>query len=141
MGPRGAIMKDTELDRSTLVDAVAGDVRAFDALQRRTHTELRECNAALENLMLTSGAVRRVLYGVLSGDITPGVAQGWASFVRRGYIAGQSRSPILPIDITYEPETEDAIVEILARLDEVGDVVDGEVTDDEIRQMIASIPA
>lgn len=134
-------MKDTELDRSTLVDAVAGDIHAFDALQRRKHAELRRCNATLEHLMHTSGAVRRVLYGLLSGDITPDVAQRWASFVRRGYIAGRSRSPILPIEIKYESEAEDAIVEILARLDEIGDVVDGEVTEDEIRQMIASLPA
>lgn len=65
------------------------------------------------------------------GEVTGGEAQRWASFVRRGFVAGDgSRLPVTPLLIDYEPEHEDAIVEVIGRLDEIGDVIDGEVPDD-----------
>ena len=36
-----------------------------------------------------------------------------------------SQRPIRPLQIDYEPEHEAAIVEVVARLDEIGDVIDG----------------
>jgi hypothetical protein len=39
------------------------------------------------------------------------------------------------IDIDYEPEAEDAIVEAIARLDELGDIIDGELRPGEAAEL------
>lgn len=54
--------------------------------------------------------------------------QRWASFMRRGYIGAGEGGPITPLDIYYQAGYEEEMVEIVGRLDEIGDVVDGEVS-------------
>ena len=54
----------------------------------------------------------------------PELVQGWASFVRRGHLPGVA-GPIKPIEIDYDLCAEDQIAEIISRLDEIGDVIDG----------------
>ncbi|WP_314645623.1 hypothetical protein [uncultured Microbacterium sp.] len=41
------------------------------------------------------------------------------------------------VDIAFEAERQDQIVEVLARLDEMGDVVDGVLSDLELVEMLA----
>jgi hypothetical protein len=72
-------------------------------------------------------------------DITPTDAQRWASSVRRGYVAGVHDGPVLPLDITYEAQYEDRIVEVLARLEEIGDAVDGALSDADVQHLIHSL--
>ena len=61
--------------------------------------------------------------------------------MRRGYLVdGRRGEPARPIDIDYEAGAEKALVEVLARLDEIGDVVDGQVNSDEIQEMLQSLP-
>jgi len=86
-------------------------------------------------LALSPDAVKRVLNGLLKRGVLPEQAQAWASFVKRGYVSGAS-GPISPIQITYDPNHEDAIVEAVARLDELGDLIDGSMDDDEIRRLL-----
>lgn len=46
----------------------------------------------------------------------------------------------MPLDINYEPAYEDAIAEIIARLDQIGDSVDGTVPDDaELELLLLSL--
>ena len=79
--------------------------------------------------MRTSGyALVSVLLGLSQGVFPPELVQSWASFVRRGYQAPSTGGPITPLDIDYEEAWENAIVEAVTRLDEVGDIIDGEVT-------------
>ena len=59
--------------------------------------------------------------------------------MRRGYVPGSGTSPSNPIDIEYEDEDEDAIVEPLARLDELGDLIDGTMSDDELEDWIVKL--
>lgn len=59
------------------------------------------------------------------------MAQQWASFIRRGYFENQpSGRGGKPLEIDYDSAYEDAIAEVVSRLDEIGDVVDGDVPDE-----------
>jgi hypothetical protein len=111
-------------------EAVADSVRsALDghahALERLgiAHRTLRKAAASMSPLVLTRGELTRVLCDRRDGRISPRQAQRWASSMRRGYVSAESSAregPIRPIEITYEDD--DAIVEPLGRLDELGDV-------------------
>lgn len=74
--------------------------------------------------MLTALVVARVAEAVLDGQADARLVQQWASFVRRGYLEILG-PPIRPIDITYEGEFEEAMVEVISMLDQLGDDVDG----------------
>ncbi len=78
----------------------------------------------------------RVLRGLLDDAWTPEQAQEWASFVRRGYVAGRSERPVRPLAIDYDDACEEEIAAVVARLDEIGDVVDGEVSASEILDLL-----
>jgi len=73
------------------------------------------------------------------GQTAPSDVQQWASFVRRSYIAGTKTSAIEPINIDYEVSHEEQIAEIVSRLDEIGDIVDGNISDDELAAMIHTV--
>jgi hypothetical protein len=58
--------------------------------------------------------------------------------VRRGYVADPpTTAAIDPIEFEYEDE--EAIVDPLARLDELGDLVDGTMPDDELDGWISRL--
>jgi hypothetical protein len=97
--------------------------------------------SAAEGVPLTvrASAARSIPVALQSGRIAPAHALAWASFVRRGYLAGGS-GPVRPIAVEHETEADDVIVEVIARLDQIGDQVDGTPpTADELDAMIASL--
>jgi hypothetical protein len=94
-----------------------------------------------EPLMVTRAAVIRVLRDLDAGGIDPEAARRWASFVRRGYLPSAGRSPVQPIDIGIEAAYEEAIIDAVGRLDELGDAVDGELSPDELRALIRTLEA
>jgi hypothetical protein len=87
---------------------------------------------------LTAASVRRVVSSLIGGEISPSEAQRWASFVRRGHADGGAR-PIRPLDIEYEANREEDIVEVVGRLDEIGDGIGGVPNEREQRQWLASL--
>lgn len=120
-----------------LTQILSGDVTHMTVLTGHSQTEIVAIKNAIstEPLMVTSSAVRRVLQNLLSREIIAEQAQEWASFVRRGYIATKEKS-IQPISFDYQGDREEEIVEAIARLDELGDIVDGTIDDDELRDLI-----
>jgi hypothetical protein len=78
----------------------------------------------------------KVLHGLLGEAIPEEEAQQWASFVRRGFVSGAHRGPIRPLSIDYAEKYEDAIVEAVSRLDEIGDMIDGHVSKSELADLI-----
>jgi hypothetical protein len=129
----------TLLSPAVLRAAVGGDLGAFSIVATQPHGVLQECSASAGDLVVTVDAICRVLGALRSRSVPPIDVQRWASFVRRGYVAGVDRQPVRPIAIDYEVASEAAIVEVLARLDEIGDLVDGAVDDAEIRTMISGL--
>jgi hypothetical protein len=93
---------------------------------------------SLERLVLEPDAVAGVLADLQRGLITTSGAQVWASFVRRGYFSG-GLEPVRPIHIDYDEGKEDAMVEAIARLDELGDDIDGEISNDELNELLATL--
>jgi hypothetical protein len=116
---------------------VSGDLGARSEVLSVDHTAILEAAGALgEPLIVTRRAAVLVLRGLLYGASSPELTQEWASFVRRGCVAGSSVGPIRTIDVDYEDAYEDAISETVSRLDEIGDVIDGEVSSDEILALL-----
>ena len=120
-----------------LVNAVNGDVAAFLFLREQPHAAIRRCRAALPELVLPAAAVGKMLTALRLGQITPDVAQSWASFVRRG----ADEQPLQPIDIQYDPAAEEEIVEAVSRLDELGDAIDGAIGSAESEALIRRLSA
>jgi hypothetical protein len=113
---------------------LGGDAGAIAALDRISHDDIVEAGAAMR-LELSAAAVVRVLTEHEQGLISDTDAQRWASFVRRGYLRQPLDSAIQPLDIDYAPDAEDAMVEALGRLDELGDLIDGELRPGEAAEL------
>jgi hypothetical protein len=126
------------VQREDLQAVVDGDMTLLADLAVRPWAEIEACGNG-QALLLTRHAVAGIVRGLQRGDISGAAAQRWASFVRRGYLStAATRRPIKPLDIEYETQGENAIVEVLARLDSIGDAIDGEVpTDQEAADLLA----
>lgn len=125
----------TEMLRAT----IDGDAMAVQQLAG-PHQRLVDAAAAAAPLKLRRDAVVRVLRDRRSGAIPDDVAQAWASLMKRGWIVVPGSSgPVSPISIEWEDE--DLLVEPLGRLDELGDAVDGTMSDEEIDGWIARLSA
>jgi hypothetical protein len=122
---------------SALIQVLEGEPHQLRTLQTADHSALLAAATSLRvPLLVTRMALASVLRGLEGRAVSPEEAQRWASFVRRGYFGRSGGDPIQPLDIAYEEESEDAIVEVVARLDEIGDAVDGEVSPKEIRELL-----
>lgn len=108
---------------------MGGDVGAIDRLDRR---DLASTAAKMGPLVLTRDALRTALTALRSGTATTTQAQRWASFMKRG--AGTAGPPV---DIEWEDE--DLFADVLMRMDELGDVIDGTMSSAEIDQHIANL--
>jgi hypothetical protein len=114
-----------------------GDLSGLADIESVDHAAVRGAAEALgEPLVVTRTAAVSVLRGLLDGGYSPGLCQVWASFVRRGYAAPSAGGPVRPLDIEFEEAWEDGISTTVSRLDEIGDVVDGEVTTDEALDLL-----
>jgi hypothetical protein len=129
----------TELsDQSLLLAVVDGDLSAFAQLRKRSPARIDAQRDSLPVLTVTKQAVLRVLIALQSNAVSPAAVQQWASFIRWGFF-GWVEEPRRPLNIEYESVAEDIIVEIIARLDELGDEIDGTISAEELKQMINNI--
>jgi hypothetical protein len=110
--------------------ALQGDTSAMTEISRADHASLRNAEEAIgQPLIVTRAATVRVLRALIDDRFPPTVAQAWASFIRWGFVgAFLRRGPITPIDIDYEEAWEDAIATAISRMDELGDLIDGEIS-------------
>jgi hypothetical protein len=135
----------TESKPEDLPRAVQGDFEAFVRLLQVPESTIVAYRSATGELVLTKATVCRVLGMLLRKEIPPYRVQQWAFFVRRGYIADSDTlypslgKPFTRLHIEYERYCEDEINEITARLNEIGDLIDGYVSDEEIQGMLRSL--
>jgi hypothetical protein len=94
--------------------------------------------SSLPELIVTKAAIARVLTALQDHKTSPSMVQKWASFVRRGYF-GSVDGKRHPIDIRYDRASEDEIVEIVGRLDELGDSIDGDISEAELVTIMAKL--
>jgi hypothetical protein len=123
---------------NAIAAALAGDAGQLPVITSATQDELNDVTAGTE-LVLTRDAVASMLRRYRAGGFDGATVQAWASFVRRGYVALRSHGPIKPLTIDYEAAYEDAIVEAVGRLDEIGDLIDGTVDEAEIGVLLAAL--
>ena len=125
---------DNEL-MNTLRLAIQGHADSFQKISTTPHSELVTLASETNDLCVDVGDIKFILVQILEHKISLKFAQKWASFVRRGYVSGMSKGPIQALTINCLQQNEDLIVEILTRLDEVGDSIDGSIECDEIKRL------
>lgn len=130
--------RETKLQAAEAMRAVLlGDPQAVLILAALDHEDLRVVAAeAGEPVAVERASAVRVLHGLLDHTWPPEQVQAWASFVRRGYIANRSEHPVRPLRIDYDDAYEDEISAAVVRLDEIGDLIDGEVSSGEILDLL-----
>jgi hypothetical protein len=130
----------TELE-AAIAAVVEGDLTGLTTVLEADHPDLLHAAGNLAELTIMRTALTKVLQAWRDGGRSSRDVQKWASFVRRGFAAGRSSGPLRPIDIKYDAGAEALIVEIMARLDEIGDVVDGDIDDVELEEMVKTLEA
>jgi hypothetical protein len=127
----------SSLGRQSVAEALAaligGDLSGCDLVAAVPHRELLEA-ASDRHLVVTRESVIAVLRALLLGAASPSAAQCWASLVRRGY--AKLEGPTRPLDIEYDVSAEDEIVEVVGRLDQIGDAVDGTISRSELLDLL-----
>lgn len=124
--------------KSLLSAAIAGDVTALSAIRNVPQDELVEAAREM-HLVLTPDSLARVLRQLRSHEIEGTDAQRWASLVRWG-LGGRASGPVQTIDVEYQSDYDQEIADIVGRLEEIGDIVDGDVpTGDEISRYLAAL--
>jgi hypothetical protein len=126
--------------REIVWQIVGGDLHAFEALLLAKPSGVDELRKSGVRFIVSAPAVKKVLLVLQRREVAPELIQQWASFIRRGYF-GRSLLPRTPLHIDYNETQEDAIVEAIGRLDELGDFIDGEIRDAEITKLIQSLDA
>lgn len=118
--------------------ALGGDPTAVAYLARVDQASLQEAHVSRgKALVVTRAATVAILRGLLDDRFAPTEVQSWASLMRRGYVADSGQiGPIRPLEIEFEEAWEDGISAAVSRLDEIGDVVDGEVTRGEVLDLL-----
>lgn len=129
-------MKAIERALAAVID---GDLDALPLVLATDQVDLLGAAITLPQLTITKSALIRVLTAWRNCDDYASHVQQWASFVRRGYVSGNANGPVQRIDIDYDTNNEELIAEILGRLDEIGDVIDGEVDADELQNMLIAL--
>jgi hypothetical protein len=123
-----------------LSDALFGRAEAVVSLMEVPHARLLRAGEG-SKMVVRREAVAQVLRDLGRHVIDGTTAQHWASLIRRGYLNGDSSmGGIKPLDIEYEGAYEDAIVEAVARLDQIGDSVEGDIPEEaEIRLLLYAL--
>ena len=135
-------MMDRDVGRA-LEAVLRGEPTAMGSIVKTEHRAIQAAGSAIARpLILTREATSNVLEALAAGRVSPEAAQAWASFVRRGFVEGSGeRQPILPLVIEFETTWENAISQAVSRLDEIGDVIDGQVSSDEVTGLLRNLAA
>ena len=126
--------------RVVLDSVLAGGVSDVLELKRFTHNEIQDAARSV-HLLVRARALETAVQSWRNGDVSDDAINQWASFIRRGYLTGVPPGPIVPLKIAYEQKCEDAMVEVIARLDELGELIDGTVSQEEKEEMLRHLDA
>lgn len=110
-----------------LQDLIEGNLEKISTVFNSTQQELQNARESLNTYSLSKEALLKVLYDFQISRVSSNQVQKWASFMRWGIIPSSSTEPVKPLEIGYSSNYEDEIIEVLAKLDELGDIVDGEI--------------
>jgi len=119
-----------------LQQALSGDASVLDSLLAAPHAHLIEAARRVPRLHVGKHALLRILSDWKRGAVSVSQVQRWASFVKRGYGPQSAAEPVRPVDFVFDQASESLIVDVLGRLDELGDTIDGTISQEELNRMI-----
>src|SRR5690349_3477668 len=124
---------------------IAGDLTHIGEFALHYHAA-RRAGVVFPAAMVSPRAAERVLLAWRDGKVGDREARLWGSLIRWKRPASWGEvSPddlnVGSLDIEFEGDTEDLLLETAARLDELGDVVDGEISPEELEAMLAALRA
>jgi hypothetical protein len=124
----------------TLSAVLRGDATRLHELRPVSRESLVEACRQTAAAVSARDAVA-IFENLASGRISKVQAQEWASFVRWGLVPGTLDQEYLkqPIEIPYADANENAIAEAVSRLDELGDIIDGEISEQERAELIVAL--
>lgn len=121
-----------------LKELVEGDLTHLQTILSTPHVNLLEARKHMTIMCLQKSALVKVLTSLKEHRTSSTQVQQWASLMRRGYVGCNNRSsPIVPMEIDYSTNAENVIVDVLERLDELGDVVEGTLNPTDIDLLLA----
>ena len=126
------------IDSARLERLIAGDLSDIEIVGAAPHEVLLSAWAQSSKPALRAATVRRVLDDLVTGRVESQRAQLWASLMMHGSVEPVGQ-PIEPIGVEYEPEYEEQIVEAIKVLEQIGDVIDGDPSEAQLRQLIADL--
>jgi hypothetical protein len=113
---------------------VGGDLHAFESLLLARPAGIDELHQSGIRFIVSAPAVKKVLLALQRRQVAPERIQQWACFIRRGYF-GRAIHPRTPLIIDYNDKQEDSIANAIGRLDELGDAIGGEISDEELAEL------
>jgi hypothetical protein len=125
-----------EISESDVKSLLSGNLEKLHVIASQPHDLLFSISKSISPLIIGKSDIRRVVCELQSSKIGFDEAQQWASFVRRGYFSNRNNVAIVPIDIVYDEKDESVLVECVAKLDELGDEVDGDLTYFDLEEML-----
>ncbi|MCB1214389.1 MAG: hypothetical protein KDK66_02815 [Deltaproteobacteria bacterium] len=130
-------MNKLDLISKTLQEVIAGDLSHFDVIQNESHDEVNAASQQIGTLWLNRPSLLRVLIDWEKGKLSQKQVQAWGCLMSCGYI--WKNGSLKEFNIEYDQAHEDAIIEVLARLYELGDIIDGEISAEELQKMKQSL--
>jgi len=127
-----------DLTPEDLEVVVGGDVSLLSKLSGHNHDDLRRAWARSSHPKLSARAVLRVLVALRRGEVTAKQVHDWAGFLFSGYSASAT-FPLKTLDFEYDPVDEDRIAEVMMRLEQMEDDLDGPISEVELDRMISKM--
>ncbi len=124
LGHAGVLAEDL---RAALVRLTSGDLTALAIVERAALDAIQEAATDGASLVVRGATVATVIGHLVVDRSQTDAIRRWASLIARD------------IDADWEPE--EPVRAALMRLDALGDVVDGEITDEEAAALTASLRA
>ena len=135
----------TELS-ALLASVIGGDATGIGALRRVPQSDIRAAARQVDQLHVSRAALLRLLQAWNSGTVTTEQVRWWAIFVflggfpqdwsPSGWVASYT-AQTQPLEIDYADD--DLVNEIVFRLKDLGDAVDGTISDKEREAMISDL--
>jgi hypothetical protein len=124
---------------AAIAAVIAGELKDMPAVTAASYSALWDAAKKASPLLVSRVALVKVLEGWRRDYFSAQDVQRWASFIRRGYVSGRYSGELRPIPIEYDAKDEELIVEVIGRLDEIGDQVDGQIKPHEVEEMLRAL--
>lgn len=126
--------KYVEVSLTNFVGTLRGELSHFEILKKAQHAAIWQLAGKIASCEVTEGGILKVLLDYRDRLSPDELVQAWAFFVLFGFLP-DAIGPVQAIDINRP--LDDDVTNILVRLSELGDSVDGTIGKEELDEFIA----